>query len=257
MAMDIKVEEIQPDGTRKELKQDKAAMGYHNYLVMFNTIIDLDFAVLRMIQAEYNNPEYVKQKVMQMTTKEVKFLLINREDPNPLTVCFKDKKIADDIYQEIMTTRYGDLLKEDKYMAITGIFFLISVYAAMENTNVTIVCGNKLEEEIVRRYHKNINVRIVNSLTDIDVNDYTEFIFKSKYDVYKFNQKFIEKRIILLNYRFNVFFDDKMLYTDLDLAHWLWENGYSKSAIIDTYRKDDDDYATLKLKVVKKKPENK
>ena len=258
MAIDsINVEEVNPDGTKKKIEVDKAAAGYHNYLVMFNTIVDLDFAVLRMVQAEYNNPKFINQDVMNMTTKEVKFLLINREDPNPLIICFKDKEIADSIYKEIMSTRYGDLLKESKYMAITGIFFLISVYAAMDNTHVTIVCGNKLEEDIVRRHHKSVNVKIVNELSDIDVNDYTEFIFKSKYDVYKFKQKFIEKRIMLLNYKFNVFFDDKILYCDLDLGKWLWENGYSKTAIIDTYSKEDNDYATLKLKVVKKKPKNK
>jgi len=259
MAIDsIKVEEVQPDGSKKEIKIDNAAAGYHNYLVMFNTLIDLDFAVLRMVQAEYNNPKFVDQKVMHMTTKEVKFLLINREDPNPLTICFKDKIIADSIYKEIMSTRYGDLLKEDKYMAITGIFFLISVYAAMDNSHVTVVCGNELEEKIIRRYHKNINVKVVNELTDIDVNDYTEFIFKSKYDVYKFKQKFVEKRLLLLNYKFNVYFDDGILFSDLELGHWLWETGFSKAAIIDTYSKEDEDYATLKFKrVVKKKPKNK
>lgn len=255
MAIDISVEEVQPDGTKKKIEVDKAAAGYHNYLVMFNTLIDLDFSVLRMVQAEYNNPKFVDQKVMNMTTKEVKFLLINRTEQNPLSICFKDNSIADSVYKEIMSTRYGDLLKEDKYMSITGIFFLISVYSAMENTNVTVVCGNELEEKIIKRYHKNINVKVVNRLSDIDVNEYTEFIFKSKYDVYKFNQTFSEKRIILLNYRFNVFFDDdNILYPNLVLSHWLWNTGFSKAAIIDTYSKEDEDYATLK---VKKKPENK
>lgn len=253
----IKVEEIGPDGSRKEIKPDKAAMGYHNYLVMFNTIIDLDFAVLRMVQAEYNNPEYINQKVMRMTTKEVKQLLINREDPNPLTICFKDKSIADSIYKEIMSTRYQDLLKEEKYMAITGIFFLISVYSAMENVNITILCGNKQEEEIIRKYHKKVNVKIVNALSDVNVNEYTDFIFKSQYDVYKFNQKFNEKRLLVLNYKFNVSINDGIVYTDLQFSRWLWETGFSKAAIIDTYSQDDPDYVTLKFKVVKKKPENK
>ena len=51
----IKVEEVKSDGTKKEINTDPSS-GYHNYLVMFNTLIDLDFGILRMIQAEYNNP---------------------------------------------------------------------------------------------------------------------------------------------------------------------------------------------------------
>ena len=35
MAIDISVEEVQPDGTKKKIEVDKAAAGYHNYLVMF------------------------------------------------------------------------------------------------------------------------------------------------------------------------------------------------------------------------------
>ena len=255
MIESVKIEEVSADGTKKEVKMDSAAMGYHNYLVMFNTLIDLDFAVLRMVQAEYNNPAYIDQEVMHYTTKQVKQALLNREDPNPLSICFKDKSIADSIYKEIMSTRYGDLLNKDKYLSLTGIFFLISTYAAMKETHVTVVCGNEKEKEIIRRYHKNVNVIIPAALADIDVNQYTEFIIKSKYDVTKFNQKFNEKRILLLNYRFNVSFEDNILMPDLKLAWWLWTNGCSKIAIADTYSKQDKDYVNLQIKV-KKKQEN-
>ena len=55
----IKIEEVQPDGTKVEINKDPSS-GYHNFLVMFNSIVDLDFSILRMIQAEYNNPKYVE-----------------------------------------------------------------------------------------------------------------------------------------------------------------------------------------------------
>lgn len=257
MAIDsIKIEEIQPDGTKKEILGTKdPANGYHNYLVMFNALIDLDFAILRMIQAEYNNPSFIDQKIMNMTTQQVKSTLINREDPNPVTICIKDKQIADSIYKEIMTTRYQDLLKEDKYMAITGIFFLISVYTAMDNVNVTVVCSNQREKEIIEKYHSKINVMIPESLDMINVNDYTEFIFKNKNDVFKFKQVFDEKRVLLLKYRFNVSFDENIPVPDTKLSFALWNSGYSKTALVDVYSREDEDYATLK--VVKKKPTNK
>lgn len=250
----IKIEEVQPDGTKKEINTDPAS-GYHNYLVMFNSIIDLDFAIIRMIQAEFNNPKYIDQRVMNMTTKQVKGLLLNRIDPNPVTVCVDDKKIADDIYNEIMNKRYSDLLNKDKYLAITGIFFLISVYVAMDNVNVTVLCTNEEEEKVIRKYHSKVKIITMEDPSELEIDEYTEFIFKNKNDVYKFKKPFKEKRILLLNYLFNVHIDTKP-YPDLALSYYLWNNGYSNVALMDTYSRNDKDYATLVLKLVKKKSEN-
>lgn len=253
MIENIKVEEVQSDGSKKEVKMDPAT-GYHNFLISFNSVIDLDFSILRMIQAEYNNPKYINQKIMGMTTKQVKHALINRDDPNPLSICINDKNIADSIYKEIMTTRYKDLLSEDKYLTLTGIFFLVSVYHAMENVHVTILCTNKEEEKVIKKYHSEVNILRLENPSEINLDKYTEFIFKNKNDVYKFKNTFNEKRILFLNYKFNVTFDDKP-YPDVEVSHYLWTHGYSKTAIIDTYRKTDPDYATLRF-VVKKKQKN-
>ena len=64
MIENIKVEEVQSDGSKKEVKIDPAT-GYHNFLISFNSVIDLDFSILRMIQAEYNNPKYIDQKIIK------------------------------------------------------------------------------------------------------------------------------------------------------------------------------------------------
>lgn len=250
----IKIEEVQPDGTKVEINKDPSS-GYHNFLVMFNSIIDLDFSILRMIQAEYNNPKYVDQKIMHMTTKQVKNELINRDDPNPVTICIKDKSIADSIYSEIMTKRYSDLLNKEKYLSITGIFFMISVYVAMENVNVTVLCTSEEEKEIIKKYHSKVNVIVNSNPSDMEIDEYTEFIFKNKNDVYKFKKPFKEKRVLIMNYKFNITFEDKP-YPDIYLSHYLWQSGYSSLGIIDTYSKNDKDYATLKFKVVKKKSKN-
>lgn len=258
MIKDINIEEVQPDGTKKKIvgsDSKDAANGYHNYLIMFNAVVDLDFSILRMIQAEYNNPKFIDEEVMHMTTKEVKYRLINRTDPNPVSICIKDKELADNIYKEIMLSRYSDLLKEEKYLAITGIFFLVSVFGNIENTHVNILCTSEEEKEVIRKYHSKVNVIVMKDPSDISLDEYTEFIFKNKNDVYKFKNVFNEKRILLLNYAFNLTIDNKP-YPDVELAHYLWNTGYSKTAIVDTYQKSDPDYATFKFKV-KKKHKNK
>lgn len=244
------VEENMPDGTKKKVEIDKSAMGYHNYLVMFNAMVDLDFSIMRMIQSEYNNPKYIDWRIMSMTTAQVRKELINRDDPNPVTVCIKDKKIADAIYEEIMKTRYEDLLSEEKYLSITGIFFLMSVYANLPDINVTVLCSNDLEACVIKKYNSKMNVIVITDFSKIVTDEYTEFIFKSKYDVLNFCSANVikEKRVLLMNYKFNVTFDDKP-YPDAELAYILWNIGFSKVALIDTYSKTQKDYATLIFKI--------
>ena len=253
---DINIEEVMPDGTTREVSKD-VVDGKHHYLVMFNAMIDLDFSIMRMIQAEYNNPKYIDQKVMGMTTQQVREALLNRDDPNPVTICMKTKQAADKIYEEIMTTRYKDLLEEKKYLSITGIFFLMSVYIAMPEISITVVCSNDIEAAIIKRYHEDMNTLVVKSFEEIDLSEYTDFIFKSKYDIYKFlvqGKLFNENRILLMNYKFNVSMQEKP-YPDLELAYYLWNICFSRIALIDTYSKEQKDYAALKF-VVNNNPEN-
>lgn len=106
----------------------------------------------------------------------------------------------------------------------------------------------KKKKEVIRKYHSKVNVIVMKDPSDISLDEYTEFIFKNKNDVYKFKNVFNEKRILLLNYAFNLTVDDKP-YPNVELAHYLWNTGYSKTAIVDTYQKSDPDYATFKFKV--------
>jgi hypothetical protein len=250
MSIEMSAEEIMPDGTKKKIELSKADIGYHNYLVMFNAMIDLDFAILRMIQKEYNNPKYIDQNIMHMTTQQAREALINRESPNPVTVCIKDEEAADSIYKEIMSTRYGDLLKEEKYLAITGVFFLMSVYANLPDIDITVICSNEIEADVIKKYNKKINTVVIKSFSEINVDQFTELIFKNKYDIFKFCSENVikEKRVLLMNYKFNVSFDDKP-YPDAQVSYVLWNIGFSKVALIDTYSKVQKDYATLKFKI--------
>lgn len=253
----VKIEENMPDGSKREINTSDAVAGKHHYLVMFNALIDLDFSIMRMIQAEYNNPKYIDQKIMGMTTQQVRGALINRDDPNPVTICMKTKDVADKIYKEIMTTRYRDLLEEKKYLSITGIFFLMSVYVTKPEVDITVVCSNEIEAAVIKKYHEEMNTLVVNSFEEIDPNEYTDFIFKSKYDIYKFlvqGRVFNEKRILLMNYKFNVSMEEKP-YPDLELGYYLWNIGYSKLCLIDTYSREQKDFATLKF-IVNNNPEN-
>lgn len=255
MIESINVEEILEDGTRRTIESD-AKFGRHSFLFSFNSLIDLDYTILRMIRNEYNNPKYIDQKVMSVSTKDIKTLLLNRQDPNPLTICIEDKSIADNIYKEIMNERYSDLICPNKYLDITGLFFLVSVYTNMKDVDVTVLCTSNQESAIIKQYHSKVKTIILPDPVDLDLDVYTDFVFKNAMDVYKFKNPFKEKRIVFLNYRFNATItEDGELFPRLDIAKDLYSNGLNAVTLVDTYRKGDPDYTDLKI-VIKKKPTN-
>lgn len=256
MSTEIKIQQNNPDGTKTDIDLSDAAKGKHNILVAFNALIDLDFSLLRLVQARYNNPKFIDQKVMTMKTVQVKGALLNRSDPNPLSICM-DKQNADTIYKQIMERDYNDLLSSD-FISVTGVFFLISVYTSMPDIQVTVLCASKEEEAVIRKYHSKVNVIVKEDPSQLVLDDYTDFIFKNASDIYKFKNIFNEKRILLLNYRYNCYINDEEseVMPDLKLSYYLWNTGYSKVSIMDTYSKKDSDYVTLLLFKVKNKPEN-
>lgn len=246
MIEDVKVEQINSDGSK--VKITNADKGIQRFLVPFNAVVDIDFAILRMIQAEYNNPNIVDQSVMRASTKKVKELLLNREDTNPVTICIHNKQVADNIYKEIMLTRYDDLI--DKYHTETGIFFMLSVMQNLPNVTVDILCQSDKEVEIIKKYNDAVNTVRVDKPSDVDVNKYTIFIVHNAKDVYLFEKPLVEKYIIILNYRFNVHIDKKP-YPNLEVGNWIYEH-MSTCCIADTYSKTQDpDYATLKVELPK------
>lgn len=254
MIKSVKVEEILPDGTKREVTKDDNT--HHHFLIAFNTLIDLDYAILRMIRAEYNNPKFINQTIMSASQKDIKELLLNRIDPNPVTVCIDDRIIADNIYREIMTTRYKDLISPNKYMDITGVFFLVSVFSNLDDVDITILCASERESQIIKRYHSKVNTLVMEDPSELDVDKYTDFIFKSYMDVYKFDNDFKEKRISLLNYRFNIDLDDEYnIYPKLDFTRYMYENGLNATVLVDVYKQGEPDTPKLKI-VVKKKPDN-
>lgn len=258
MIESIKVEEINKDGTKTDVTPDKSATGYHNFLVAFNAIMDLDYAILRMIRQEYNDPTYIDQKIMNTNTKQIKELLLNRTDPNPVTICIKNKKTADNIYKEIMLKRYNDLISPKKYMDVTGIFFLISVYINLPNVHVTVLCASQKEADLVKRYHSKVNTLVLNDPSfEFDPAPYTDFIFKSVNDVLKFSKEFKEKRIAFLNYRFNITVeDDGLILPDVGVSKYMYTNGLNACVLVDTYRRGDPNYAGLKILIKKKSANN-
>lgn len=204
-------------------------------LVTFDSIIDLDLAMLKMIQSEYNNPDVINQEVMHLSLHDVKVRLLNRTHENPLSICIDNIDDANKIYSEIIQTQYSKLLS---YQTPTGVFKLMEVYDKNKGTDVTVLCRSEEEKNIIRSYDKEINVMITQP-GEVDVKSYDIFFIKSPSHIFEYKNEFIEKRIFVLDYRFNLTFgEDGFVFPDIRVARVLVP--FNKIGMVNVYSKDED-----------------
>ena len=60
----------------------------------FSALMDVDLAMVSIIQRDYNNPKFINQDIMKLKLHDIKQKLLNRSKENPLTVCMTDIDVA-------------------------------------------------------------------------------------------------------------------------------------------------------------------
>ena len=83
---------------------------YNNILVEFDFLIDLDLAMFKLIKAEYNNPDYVNQKLIRMSNEcDIIKMMIERQPINPLELLIPEIDTLS-LYLDIMENHMDKLL---------------------------------------------------------------------------------------------------------------------------------------------------
>ena len=67
-------------------------------LTEFDVIIDLDLAIMELVQEKYNNPNFINQDIMNLSLHDIKETLLNREYESPLSICINDLNTANLLY---------------------------------------------------------------------------------------------------------------------------------------------------------------
>lgn len=204
-------------------------------LTEFAAVIDLDLCVLKLIQEKYNNPEFVRQDIMHLNLHDVKVKLLNRTHECPLSICIDDLENAIDIYNEIVETRYTDLLS---YHTPTGIFKLMDVYNKNDGTDVTILCKSKEEANLISQYDNSMKT-IVSEHKDINIEEYDIFVLKSVSNILSFPNKFDGKWIFILDYRYNLNIkEDGFMCPDMKFTQFILP--FNKPVIVNTYSEEEN-----------------
>lgn len=204
-------------------------------LAEFDTIIDLDLSIMKLVQEKFNNPKFIDQKIMNLSLHDVKEELLNRSHESPLSICIDDIKTANSLYHELLDTKYSEILENQ---TITGVFKLMEVYHKSDNIEVTILCSSEEEENIVKSYDKTLKT-LVKKHDKVDVNDFDVYFLKSLTRVFVFNGKMSGKHIFIMGYMFNLYrAPDGALFPHPEISKALIPD--NRVGIVDVYEKSEN-----------------
>ena len=175
-------------------------------LIDFDCIVDTDFGLIKTIKKEYIDNDFIKPLLSYMNDSIMISELLDRENKNPLNIVLKDEYLssADSLYNEFIESEYKSIL--DNSIA-TSLFGWTSMICKAEGIVITIICKNKLQEQIIKQLYKDIpiSVLIINNLKDIDLKEYKTIVLKYYSDILDMNLKdIIAKNIFICNYKFNI-----------------------------------------------------
>lgn len=165
-----------------------------------NILLDTDIGVYRLIKNEYNNPKYFKLNILDVIIERYKEIIPKRDTINPLSFIIKEeyKDSIDNLYKEIMDTKYSEVLKLSEF---TNVEQLAEIFTSRKGFEPTIICKNLEEKQIFKDKNKSYDI-IVSEYEDIDIKPYHAIYTKYYKDYSKFN-KVVAKTLYFANAKYN------------------------------------------------------
>lgn len=174
----------------------------------FETLFDIDYSIIELIKDKFYNSKYFSKQILDEDPFTMRYILLAREDENPLTVVLNDdyQNSANVLYREILE-EYHDQIYSNIYK--TNIFdFVITLLNINEQSiKPGIFIENEYQFQVIEATLKDRKREYieVNNLKDFDSFD-TLYIKRSSI-LDGITEKLKLKHIFLCNYGFNTVLD--------------------------------------------------
>lgn len=176
-----------------------------NILVSFESIIDTDMGLMRLIKSDYNSDFFYKSIVNN--TEDFQHLVLNlRTHPNPLSILMDVENEEQyeqmiDLYNQFKDQEYQKILDLSPPGTLNKIISA-NMYSK-DLFNVSVICNNQAEADILGIKEIQCNEILVRDKKDVSLKKYQVIAVKdvSELDDYL---KVERKNIYVPDYRFNV-----------------------------------------------------
>lgn len=174
--------------------------------VPFNTIVDIDFGVIRVIESIIGITEY--------PTNKLKSFLINRENEDPIPEYCKLRGIEDSLRLDVLLENnkyYNLILKMSNLTDILALVINTHKLGLSNEMEMIIACNTEDEMKHIRSVLSSLKYNIHIQLnTNLKLNDF-DYIFTKYMDKYYIDylidNNINRKRLYVADYRFNTILD--------------------------------------------------
>ena len=170
-------------------------------LVEFEFIIDLDLAMFKLIRDKYNNPDLIKQDVINTYNEFIMInLLINRNNINPLEIMVDESCDVTDLYYDILNNHMGELLDRAKAYDTFGL--MVTYLKLLNDVNITVLCNTELQAKFINSLNSKLPTK-VSTRENIPTDNYDSFYVKYYADILRY-RNINGKNIYIANAKYNV-----------------------------------------------------
>lgn len=177
-----------------------------NILVSFDSIIDTDIGLMRLIKSDYNTDFFYKS-IVDSPEYIWRDLLNRRNVPNPLSIIMDDEtdeefEQCEDLYNQFMEKEYSKILDLSPTGALANIV-KNNIYSK-DLLQLTVLCKNQMEKDILKIKDVQYHEAIISERKLINPKKYEVIVEKNIWD---FNEYIhLERNTLLVpDYRFNIF----------------------------------------------------
>lgn len=180
-----------------------------NTLIPFNLIIDTDMGILKLLRFKYRNDKYFYKGIVCGTDTCLQYTLINRKDPNPISIAHKysetEHDIIDNYYNQFIEREYKDIID---LSCTTSLADVVKINELNKDkiVRITILCSNELEKNALEKRKINSFKTIISDPHDIDLSKYDCLYIKNISDLDKY-KNVTGLSIYIANYGFNIVID--------------------------------------------------
>lgn len=176
-------------------------------LIPFDLVVDLDIGLLKLVRFEYSNNDYFYKGILQGMDDCLRYALMTREDPNPLSIAAvnpDDHETLDEFYKQFMEREYIKIMNLSQDTAISDLTKVSGMTSASDRiVRITIMCRSEEEKKLINLRKMNPFRVIVSSPEKVDLSQYKALFVKNAYDLDMYRN--VEAlNLYIANYGFNL-----------------------------------------------------
>lgn len=176
-------------------------------LIPFDLVVDLDIGLLKLVRFEYSNNDYFYKGILQGMDDCLRYALMTREDPNPLSIAAvnpDDHETLDEFYKQFMEREYTKIMNLSQDTAISDLTKVSGMTSASDRiVRITIMCRSEEEKKLINLRKMNPFRTIVSSPEKVDLSQYKALFVKNAYDLDMYRN--VEAlNLYIANYGFNL-----------------------------------------------------